>query len=428
LQLSIFTPRGDRIRLGIVFLCRQKSDKQDAMSEHRVDTLVVGGGPAGLAAAIVLGRNELSVMVCERTALPRDKPCGEGLMPTGAELLAALGASRYLEEAQVRHLAGIRFHSTAGYLATAKFAEGPGLGIRRTNLSAALWKAAQQCRSIEIRQRANVRPIQVTPRGVRVRIGADVVTARLVIGADGLYSGVRRWAGLEGPPQRPRRLGARQHFALEMPEPFVDIFQAHGIEAYVTPCGKQQAGIAFLWDPTVYRHVQKGPRLVASLLAAFPELQRRCTGATALNAPACSGPLHRVARRRATNGIILIGDAGGYIDACTGEGISIALAQALALEETVVPLLKRQNCVPTAASLAPYLDTCRKITRPYTIGTTLQLFLCRHPRVANRLVRALAANEDLLTHFVSANMGRTSFWPGWRASLRLVRAVVNPSP
>lgn len=397
------------------------------MTDRRVDVLIVGGGPAGLAAAIVLGRNDLDVVVCERREIPRDKACGEGLMPTGVESLAQLGARQFLDERQIRPLAGIHFHSTAGDVATARFADGHGMGIRRTNLSAALFQATQGCASVEIRQKTAVRRLELTARGVRVQIGTDTLTARLVIGADGLYSRIRRWAGLEGPPQRLRRLGARQHFALDVPEPFVNVLQGCGIEAYLTPCGRGATGVAFIWDPALYRHAEKGDRLIASLLAAFPRLERRLSAVAPLNEPVCCGPLHRVARRRASDGILLIGDAGGYIDACSGEGISLALAQALALETTVVPALKQTRSVLTLGSLKSCVDACQEITRPYKIGTRIQLYLCRHPRLANRIVRALASNEDITARWLSANMGRAPFWPGWRAGLRLLKAMACPS-
>jgi 2-polyprenyl-6-methoxyphenol hydroxylase-like FAD-dependent oxidoreductase len=398
------------------------------MSVHRLDVLIVGGGPAGLAAAIVFGRNDLSVMVCEREALPRDKACGEGIMPTGVEHLAQLDAIAHLDPRYVRNLAGIRFHSAGGHVATAHFREGHGLGVRRTNLSAALLAATRRWPAIEIRHAACVRRLKMTSGGVLVQIGDDAVQARLLVGADGLHSRVRRWAGLEGPPQRLRRLGARQHFAINPCEPYVDVIQGRGIEAYVTPCGEGQVGVAFLWDPTVYREAQGGDGLIRSLMAAFPELERRFASTARLSQPIAAGPLHHLARRRAADAVILIGDAGGYIDACTGEGISIALAQAMAIEPTVVPVLKRYLGVPSELSLIPYVQACRAITRPYRIGTTLQLYLCRHPWLANRVVRALEGERDLLAHLVSANMGRVPFWPGWRATSRLLRAVLSPRP
>jgi flavin-dependent dehydrogenase len=135
--------------------------------------------------------------------------------------------------------------------------------------------------------------------------------------------------------------------------------------------------------------------------------------------PLSSGPLQRVARGRTRPGVILIGDAGGYLDACTGEGITLALEQALRLMQTIVPVLKQHRAKPTQRELAVYAEDCRRITRPYYFGTRLQLYLCRHPRIADRLLRAVN-EQKLLSHFLSANMGTRPFWPGWRAASRLL--------
>ena len=391
------------------------------MPVYDADVLIVGAGPAGLAAAITFGRHGLKVVVCERGELPRDKACGEGIMPTGVESLERLGVSRYLDPRHMRRLSGIQFRSAGGSVGKATFAEGHGLGIRRTNLSAALVQAMREWSSIELRERECLRQIERDVGGFVVQLSTGPITARLIVGADGLRSWVRRWARLEGPMQRLRRLGARQHFAVAPASSYVEVVQGRGIEAYVTPCGEDEVGLAFLWDPAAFR--QAGGRdLIGSLLGAFPDLRRRYPAARASSAPLSSGPLHRVARCRAANGVILIGDAGGYLDACTGEGISLALAEAMALESTVVPALKQCPDIPSERALAGYTRACRQITRSYELGTRVQLFLCRHPRLADRVVFALS-EQDLMTHFVSANMGAAPFWPGWKPAVRLLASL-----
>jgi menaquinone-9 beta-reductase len=388
-----------------------------------VDVLIVGGGPAGLASAIVFGRNGLRVTVCERGTLPRDKACGEGLMPTGVGHLDDLGASSFLDPRQLQHLDGIRFQSAGGSTGVATFAEGPGMGIRRTNLSAALLQVVSRRPNVDVRQRATIRRLVRSPVRICAELDDDTIAARLIVGADGIHSWVRRWAGLEGPAQRLRRLGARQHFAIAPASSYVEVFQGHGVEAYITPCGEREVGLAFLWDAAMFSDGSGGAGVIPSMLEAFPKLKSRFAGAPAASRALASGPLHRVARGRVGQGVILIGDAGGYFDACTGEGISIALAEALALESTVVPALKRIDSMPTAADLSLYAGACHRITRPYEFGTRLQLYLCRHPSLADRVFRALGEQNGLMTHFVSANMGTASFWPGWRRAWKLVRAI-----
>lgn len=393
------------------------------MTRETVDVLIVGGGPAGLAAAIAFGRNGLRVAVCERGSLPRDKACGEGLMPTGVRHLDELSVKPHLDPRQFQYLDGIQFQSPGGSLGVATFAEGPGMGIRRTNLSAALLQVVHRLPNASVRPYACIRRLVRSTGRISAELDDVTLTARLIVGADGIHSWVRRWAGLEGPIQRLRRLGVRQHFAIAPSSNYVEVFQGHGIEAYITPCGEKQVGLAFLWDAAMFSDTSGGDGLIPSLLDAFPKLKQRFGDAPAVSRTLASGPLHRVARARVGQGVILVGDAGGYLDACTGEGISIALAQALALESTVVPALKHTDGVPTSADLSPYADACQRITRPYEFGTRLQLYLCRHPYLADRVIRALGEQEGLMTHFVSANMGTAPFWPGWRRAVKLVRAV-----
>jgi menaquinone-9 beta-reductase len=245
------------------------------------------------------------------------------------------------------------------------------------------------------------------------------VTTRLVIGADGLNSRVRRWAGLEGGRGGFHRLGARRHFQITPWSNHVEVIHGLGIEAYITPCGNNLVGVAFLWDATRFRGARGGPALIPSLLRAFPELSERLERVPAASPPLSTGPLHRLARRRSSDGVILVGDAGGYLDACTGEGLSLAFAQALALEQTVVPLLRQGGDVPRREQLADYERACRNITRPYLLATHVLLYLGRHPALLDRFIRAVHHEPDILQHVFSAQMGQVSFWPGWSKLLRL---------
>jgi flavin-dependent dehydrogenase len=109
----------------------------------------------------------------------------------------------------------------------------------------------------------------------------------------------------------------------------------------------------------------------------------------------------------------LIGDAAGYLDAITGEGISLALAQALSLDTTVVPLLQdaaQPRRRLTTQDLQTYAHAYQTIVKPYYRVTHLVLTLSRYPAIAARIIRALGQRPEVFQHFLSANMGLVSPW------------------
>ncbi|MGE0821910.1 MAG: NAD(P)/FAD-dependent oxidoreductase [Candidatus Binatia bacterium] len=396
---------------------------------RRVDVVISGAGPAGLAAGIVFARQGVQTLVCDQRKLPIDKPCGEGVMPTGVADLKRLGVMQYVDPEQASPFTGICYVSPQGHTATANFAEGPGWGIRRTALSAALHRRAQDCPALAVLDGVQVKPVGYAADGLCVEIDKREFSCRLLVGADGLSSPVRRWAGLDGQPQTLRRYGVRQHFPLPPWNQYVEVHWTHGVEAYVTPCGPTQVGVSFLWDRARYHRIHGGSALIPSLMHAFPSLQRRLAGVKPCSAPRAIGPLYRTARAPVGDGVLLIGDAAGYLDAITGEGISLALAQALCLETRVVPLLQdraRPRSRLSAHDLRGYANAYRAIVQPYYRMTSLVLFLSRHPQLATLGIRILGRQPAVFQRLLSANMGLVPPWAlGWKNVWRLFRASLE---
>lgn len=390
---------------------------------RQVDVVISGGGPAGLAAAIVLAKNGLHSIVCEKHLYPVDKVCGEGLMPTGVAHLRQLGIAQHLPENAAYPFSGIQYHSLHGRHAAACFVEGPGWGVKRQTLSAALLQRAGEFSNIEIRAATPAQPLERTPDGIIVQIDRERVLTRLLIGADGLNSFIRRWAGLDGPPASWQRWGARQHFHIAPWSPYVEVYLGNGLEAYITPCHTGQVGVAFLWDRSHYLRVRGGKELMASLVQAFPEVEAQINGVQPADLPRAIGPLQRNTKSVVANGVLLIGDAAGYLDAITGEGLSLAFAQALCLEQTVIPLLQRTSGQPAASDLLSYARAHHKITLPYYQMTQFVLWLSRHAALAERVVQMLDKRPAVFQLLLSANMGEVL--PGsWQMMSRLLRHLL----
>ncbi len=273
-----------------------------------IDLLVAGGGPAGLATALHAVRAGLEVQVWEPRAEVIDKACGEGLMPGAVAALAELGV-----DPAGHPLTGIAYLDGTRRV-EASFRHGEGRGVRRTTLHRALGDAARGAGVVV--ERRSVGVVSTDERGVV----ADGVSARYLVAADGLHSPLRRTLGLDAPTRPTRRYGLRCHVRTAPWTSRVEVHWSPVSEAYVTPVSEDLVGVALLTR-------RKGS--FAEHFRDFPDLADRLAGhhrGDVLGA----GPLRQRSTRRVAGRVLLVGDASGYVDALTGEGVSLALAQARA--------------------------------------------------------------------------------------------------
>jgi 2-polyprenyl-6-methoxyphenol hydroxylase-like FAD-dependent oxidoreductase len=359
------------------------------------DAIVVGGGPAGLAFAAAAAARGLDVAVLERRAGALDKACGEGILPAGVRALEALGVLPALSPADASPIRELRWIDPAGAEARLALPAPGGLGVRRTALSAAL-RARARAAGAELVEAAEVVSHRRAPGCVRVALAdGGERTARILVAADGLASPTRRREGLDRPASGPLRFGLRLHLARAPWAEAVEVHFGPGVEAYVTPCGAERVGVAFLFERGA------GGRF-DDLLARFPALRDRLAGAPPDSAPLGAGPLARAARARTADRLVLLGDAAGYVDAVTGEGLSLAFGCALDLAALLPAALGRGA---TREALAAYEIAWRRRFRPYAAWTRLVLSLSRHAALRRRVLALAASAPRPFERVIAAAVG-----------------------
>ena len=346
---------------------------------NSTDVFVIGGGPAGLAAAIAARLQGFSVVVADGARGPIDKPCGEGLMPDGLAALERLGIS--VDAANAYPFRGIRFLSS-GLAVDASFPHGAsGMGVRRTILHRLI---ADRAASLGIEFLWHTPVTGISEDGVH--LGSRKVSARWIIGADGGSSRVRPWAGLDAFRKRDCRYAFRQHFRVAPWTDRMELYWGRHGEIYVTPVSKDQVCVAL---------ISRDPKLrLTEALQKFPELKLRLDGAdvssTEKGALTATCKLKRVSR----GNVALIGDASGTVDAITGEGLCLSFSQAMVLADCL-----------RGGDLARYEHEHRRLALRPLLMARLMLTLDGRPRLQRRTLQVFQKRPDVFRRLLDLHVG-----------------------
>lgn len=363
-----------------------------------VDVVIVGAGPAGSAAAFFLASAGHSVALLDRRSFPREKPCGEGILPAGVAVLERMGVLPALAAAGARPFRGIRYHSPGGRSADGMFPKGArGFGVRRHVLDETLLRAAAASPRVRVEEGFAVRELLRDASGAIAGVAAEggrEIRAPLVIGADGARSRVRTLAGLDG--RSTERWGVRQHFQPVAPPPaeeMVDVYVTGTSEAYVTPVAPGEWGVAWLRGDDLPRGdadgegPTRGERLIRETLRGRAGIAAALADAPATSEPLAAAGMGSVARSPIADGVLLLGDAAGSPDPITGMGVAFALRCASGLPDALAGAFARRDF--SRAALAPFVTLRRREVAGGFAVTRAVMWLASRRARAELAVRAL---------------------------------------
>lgn len=400
--------------------------------ERDADALVVGAGPAGASTALRLARAGVDVLLLEASSLPRSKPCGDCLSPGATPILRELGVLDRVDRRRPARLVGWRMRTPDGVWFEGRFgaarADGNGakpprrgLALPRRELDAVLVGAAVDA-GARLRERVRAFDLlrgegRVT--GVRARDGNGrrrQIRARVVVGADGLRSTVaRRLAGVRrGPRDRLAVVGRFRGVA--PPEDRRPIGTDHGPAGEIRLSREGMLGLAPTgagrWNATLVVPRRSAARLasgragyVRRKLTAYG-VGRRFRDAERIGELEVTGPFEVAPRRSSAPGVLLAGDAAGYFDPLTGQGIHRALVTGRAAAAAALSILGASGPAEAESARMRYEAELERLLAPGRRVQRLVDAVASRPWMIEPAGRLLAARPGLASLLVDVTGDR----------------------
>ena len=367
---------------------------------NSTDVFVIGGGPAGLAAAIAARQRGFRVVVAEGMVPPIDKACGEGLMPDGLAAFERLGVQ--LPASSAYAFRGIRFLNSA-FSADAVFpGGGHGLATRRTVLHEVMTQRAEQV-GVDLLWGRAVTGIDAD----RVRLGSDFVRARWIIGADGSNSRVRLWAKLDASHPPRMRYAFRRHYRVSPWSDHVEVHWGDRCQGYATAVSENEVCVVIASNDPSLR--------LERALKELRQLSQRLGGTEPSTTERGAITGNRRLKRVWRDNVALIGDASGTVDAVTGEGMGLAFSQAIALAECM-----------EANDLNRYQTRHDELALRPLLMARFMLLLDRRPRLQDRVLRVFQRRPELFCRVLALHVGalppKDLVWDGLTLGWELLTA------
>ena len=369
---------------------------------NSTDVAIIGGGPAGLACAIALRQRGIQCTVVEALSPVIDKSCGEGLMPDAIRSLALLGVS--IDHSDGHPFRGILF-ANHRHRVTGDFPGETGIGVRRLHLHRRL---SQRALDVGVDLRWSARPTLIDNE--HMLVNGEPLQFQYLVGADGLSSSVRRWAGLDSSHVKSVRYGFRRHYKVAPWSDYVEVHWGRQGQIYITPVGEENVCVvAIMRNPQEDRW---------KLLDEFPEIERHLRDRPLLSqhrgAPSATCKLRCVER----GSVALVGDASGSVDAITGEGLALSFRQAVAYADAVA-----------TGNLEQYATAHRQIGALPHAMSKLMLLMDRWPSLENRALSTFDADPALFQGLLRVHIGVDHLYKfAFKNGPRMLREMMRPGP
>lgn len=407
-----------------------------SMPEAEYDIIIAGAGVAGASTAISLAPDGYRILLLDKAVFPRDKACGEGMMPEGVRILAELGCLESILAEGGTCIRGMRYRNRQGVIAEAEFPLAAndtsfGLAIRRLDLDHALLRKARSFPNVSVRESFKIQDVLMESgcvRGIDGHASAhptrrEILRARMVIGADGRNSVFHRSCGIAKTYPRRKRFGVTGHLTgVAGTGPYVEVQSRPEGEIYISPCGRDQTLVALLLEEKAMGPFRKDlKRGYLEYLGKAEGFRNRMEGSFLIQPVLSISPLGFTVKPCYRPGLLLLGDSAGFLDPISGEGMTLALKCAKAVRPIIRDAFAAGD-FGTRMGMR-YAQARQALAGDLFRFTRLLLRLSRHKLLADRAIDRLHRHPQLfrkLLGIAAGSQGYGSFTWKDRASLFLL--------